>query len=303
MLHSLLMMSATLLMLSMMVAKQSRTLAARAVYPAMEQPAGQQVELTPVHGPQNAFQTPPPHIPRTRVHVVVTGDPEINQILTFTLYPFEEQFVYHIDYGDGYQQVARSRNRHLYSRPGNYKLSVTVLYGRDTVDYNQFNLHIHPSVSVTSHRPQPSSSPSSSMVMPRNEESVPQSPDEVQIIDQGNWNESQPASSIDQDEPLMAASVMPSFPGGDQALNRFLARNLKYPDAARNRGIEGKVVVQFVVERDGRLTNLQIIKGLGHGTEEAVMHTLARMPRWNPGEHLGELVRVHYTLPITFKLM
>lgn len=257
----------------------------------------------PPHQNQDVLSAVETLTPRTRVHVVVTGEPEINQVLTFTLYPYDDQFTYHIDYGDGYQQVARSRNRHLYGRPGDYHLSITVLYERDTVDYNQFSIHIRPSVSVTSPRVvyDDQGMTGGGMVMPRNEE-IPEpveSTEEVEIVDLGEWDE----STTNKEDVYFAVSEMPSFPGGEMELQRFLAKFVTYPEEARRRDVEGQVVVKFIVEPDGRLTNFEIIKALGYGCEEEVLHTLARMPRWEPGEHLGELVRVYYTLPITFKLM
>ncbi len=243
-------------------------------------------------------------IPRTRVHIVVTGDPEVNKVLTFTLYPFDDQFTYHIDYGDGYKQVARSKNRHLFTQAGNYRFAVTVLYGRDTVDFNHFTLQIREAAPISAYRP-PQNPPggNSGFVMPRTEEVDPSEQEEVSIVDQGNWEQDYTYPEAENEEPLMQAEIMPSFPGGDGELQRFLSRNLVYPDAARARNIEGKVVVQFVVETDGRLTNMNIIRELGYGCEAEVLHALARMPRWNPGRQDDQVVRTYYVLPVTFKLM
>ncbi|MEM9984486.1 MAG: energy transducer TonB [Bacteroidota bacterium] len=242
-------------------------------------------------------------IPRTRVHIVVTGDPEVNKVLTFTLYPFDDQFTYHIDYGDGYKQVARSKNRHLFTQAGNYRFAVTVLYGRDTVDFNHFTLQIREAVPISAYRPPQPTGGNSGFVMPRTNETEIPAQEEVSIVDQGNWEQDYTYPESVDDEPYMQAEVMPSFPGGDGELQRFLSRNLVYPDEARARSIEGKVVVQFIVETDGRLTNMSIIRELGYGCESEVLHALARMPRWNPGRQDGQVVRTYYVLPVTFKLM
>jgi len=253
-----------------------------------------QAQLTEVDGDLS-----PVPIPRTRVHVLVTGDPEINHILTFGLYPYEDKFTYHIDYGDGHKQIARAKNRHSYHRSGDYHLTIIVLYGRDTVDVNPFTLHIRPTVSVNAKSVKNHTPSSNSSVMPRDVAPRDAAEREVRIVDHGNWDDRRREAVSG---PLMAAEKMPSYPGGEQALKRFLAQALNYPKEAREHNIEGQVVVQFVVETDGRLTNLNIIKGLDHGCDTAVLHALARMPRWIPGEHEGRIMPVYYTLPINFQL-
>ena len=123
-----------------------------------------------------------------------------------SLYPFDDQFTYHIDYGDGYQQIARSRNRHLYGRPGDYHLSVTVLYGRDTVDFNQFSIYIRASISPsTPNVVYNDQGMGGGMIMPRNDEEPQPVEEQLEIVDLGEWEDS-PSSS---QEVLLFSSVMP----------------------------------------------------------------------------------------------
>jgi TonB family protein len=95
---------------------------------------------------------------------------------------------------------------------------------------------------------------------------------------------------------------MPEFPGGTKSLMKFLNENLAYPEEARKNGIEGKVVSQFMVNEDGSLTDLKIVKGLGYGCDTEVLRLINLMPPWNPALQHGKTVKVIYTLPVVFKL-
>jgi protein TonB len=95
---------------------------------------------------------------------------------------------------------------------------------------------------------------------------------------------------------------MPEFPGGEQALYEFLAKNIKYPQAAKDSNIQGKVFVQFVVERDGSITNHKVLRDIGGGCGEEAMRVVKMMPKWKPGEIRGQIVRVQYVLPVKYEL-
>ena len=96
--------------------------------------------------------------------------------------------------------------------------------------------------------------------------------------------------------------VMPEYPGGEQAMMNFVATNVKYPQAALDKNISGRVMVQFVVEKDGSVTDVKTVKGIGGGCDEEAVRVLKAMPKWKPGKEKGKAVRVQYLLPITFKL-
>jgi len=95
----------------------------------------------------------------------------------------------------------------------------------------------------------------------------------------------------------------PEFPGGDKALREFILNNLNYPEIARKTGITGTVYVQFVVEKDGSISDVKVVRGIGGGCDEEAVRVVKSMPKWKPGKQRGQPVRVYFTLPIEFKLM
>lgn len=95
---------------------------------------------------------------------------------------------------------------------------------------------------------------------------------------------------------------MPQFRGGIEALSNYLSRKLRYPTSAQTNNIEGTVVVTFVIGTNGEITNVEVLKGLGFGTEEEAARVVASMPRWEPGRQNGRAVPVRYTLPIRFRM-
>ena len=94
----------------------------------------------------------------------------------------------------------------------------------------------------------------------------------------------------------------PEFPGGMQALVNYLQRTLKYPAAASRGNISGKVYVSFVVNTNGELTDVTVLKGIGFGCDEEAVRVVSQMPRWKPGKQSGRAVKVRFNLPITFAL-
>jgi len=99
-----------------------------------------------------------------------------------------------------------------------------------------------------------------------------------------------------------AVEHAPDFPGGVDKFYKFLQQNIKYPAEARNKKVEGKVFVSFIVEKDGALSNLKIIRYLGAGCGNEALRVMKLSPKWNPGVQNGHKVRVQYTLPIAFTL-
>lgn len=102
--------------------------------------------------------------------------------------------------------------------------------------------------------------------------------------------------------PFNTVEKMPEPYGGAAAWNKFLSKNLKYPDMAVNEHVQGKVWVSFIVEKDGHLSNIVIERGPGYGTNEEAMRVLKLAPAWKPGIQNGQPVRVRYTLPINFQI-
>ena len=95
---------------------------------------------------------------------------------------------------------------------------------------------------------------------------------------------------------------MPSFPGGDAELMKFLHDHIKYPVVAEENGIQGRVIAQFVVERDGSISDVKVIKSVDPSLDKEAVRVLKSMPKWIPGKQNGSAVRVKYTVPVTTRL-
>lgn len=94
----------------------------------------------------------------------------------------------------------------------------------------------------------------------------------------------------------------PSFPGGEEAFSKFISHTVKYPKEARDKNIQGRVIASFIVEEDGSLSNIKIVRGVGYGTDEEALRVLESSPKWKPGMQNGHTVRVQYAVPISFAL-
>ncbi|GGH16951.1 M56 family metallopeptidase [Mucilaginibacter phyllosphaerae] len=103
-------------------------------------------------------------------------------------------------------------------------------------------------------------------------------------------------------EVFISVEQAPSFPGGDAAFGKFLATNVRYPKAAREANLQGRVVASFIIEKDGSLSNIKVIRGVGMGIDEEAVRVLGLSPNWNPGIQNGHNVRVSYAVPINFAL-
>jgi protein TonB len=95
---------------------------------------------------------------------------------------------------------------------------------------------------------------------------------------------------------------MPSFPGGPSALFEYLSKNIKYPVVAEENGIQGRVIVTFVVEKDGSITDVRVVKSVDPSLDKEAQRVVKSMPKWIPGKQNGAPVRVKYTVPVTFRL-
>ncbi|GGZ38985.1 protein TonB [Echinicola pacifica] len=104
------------------------------------------------------------------------------------------------------------------------------------------------------------------------------------------------------DEIFDVVETMPTPPGGMEGWNKYLSKNLKYPTQARRMGIEGTVYVVFVVNTDGSIQDVGILRGIGGGCDEEAMRVVKNAPKWEPGKQRGRPVRVKMRLPIRFKL-
>lgn len=98
------------------------------------------------------------------------------------------------------------------------------------------------------------------------------------------------------------AEKMPEYPGGQAALFAFLNKNLRYPTLQQELGIQGKVICQFVVNKDGSIIDIEVVKSVDPALDKEAMRVISQMPKWTPGFQQDKTVRVKYTLPINFKL-
>lgn len=111
-----------------------------------------------------------------------------------------------------------------------------------------------------------------------------------------------PADSTAKDEVFMVAEQMPEFPGGMKELLKFLQNNLKYPENAMKNNVQGRVIVQFVVEKDGTLTEFKVARSVDPDLDAEALRVLQIMPKWKPGMQRGKIVRVKFAVPVSFKL-
>ena len=121
-------------------------------------------------------------------------------------------------------------------------------------------------------------------------------PSEVQTKD------SSTTASETSETPLEVAEIMPEFPGGTEALLSFIKDNLKYPQKAIDEQTEGRVIVQFVIDKTGKVSSPEVIRGVTSELDQAALDIVSALPDWKPGEQDGQKVNVKYTLPVVFKL-
>ena len=104
------------------------------------------------------------------------------------------------------------------------------------------------------------------------------------------------------EEIFVVVEKQPEFPGGTTALMKFLGDNIKYPVIAQENGIQGRVITNFVVERDGSISDVQVVRGQDPSLDKEAIRVIKTMPKWTPGQQRGKPVRVRFTLPVVFRL-
>lgn len=114
--------------------------------------------------------------------------------------------------------------------------------------------------------------------------------------------EEKPVEKPKPEEIFTAVEQPPTFPGGEAAMMKWLSNNLRYPDAAQQNGISGRVIVSFVVEKDGSISQASVAKGVDKDLDAEAIRVVKKMPKWQPGKNNGQAVRTKFTLPVVFKL-
>jgi protein TonB len=121
---------------------------------------------------------------------------------------------------------------------------------------------------------------------------------EIQLIEIDPEPEPDPV----EEAPFTIVEDMPEFPGGEAKLYEFLAKHTKYPPMAKDAGIQGIVYLSFVVEKDGSISSIEVLRGIGAGCDEESVRVLKKMPKWVPGKQRGKTVRVNYRMPFRYKM-
>ena len=106
----------------------------------------------------------------------------------------------------------------------------------------------------------------------------------------------------DESQVFTVVEEMPKFPGGQGALLEFLANNIQYPAEAKQNGTQGRVSTCFIVEKDGSISNVEILRSVSPALDAEAVRVIKAMPKWEPGKQRGQAVRVKYTVPVTFRL-
>ena len=112
-----------------------------------------------------------------------------------------------------------------------------------------------------------------------------------------------PVEEEEEEVIFVVVESMPEFPGGQQAMMRYIGENIKYPVIAQENGIQGRVICQFVIEKDGKVTDIQVVRSSGEPSlDKEAVRVINSMPKWKPGKQRGKPVRVKYTIPVNFRL-
>ena len=107
---------------------------------------------------------------------------------------------------------------------------------------------------------------------------------------------------VEEQQIFQVVEEMPEFPGGMGECMKFLGKNIKYPTISQENGVQGRVIVQFVVNRDGSIVDPVVVRGVDPYLDKEALRVIATMPKWKPGKQRGKAVRVKYTVPVMFRL-
>ena len=116
----------------------------------------------------------------------------------------------------------------------------------------------------------------------------------IEVVEDDNF--------FDEDDIFQVVEEMPEFPGGEEKLLEYLGKNIHYPERAREQGVQGRCIIEFVIERDGTVTEPKIVRSLESQCDNEAVRVIKSLPKWKPGKQKGKPVRVKYTVPVQFKL-
>ena len=135
------------------------------------------------------------------------------------------------------------------------------------------------------------------------EESTIQASDDIQQAVEVKYVEVEvEEEEVDEQQIFTVVEEMPSFPGGMGECMKWLSKNIKYPTISQENGVQGRVIIQFVVNKDGSIVDAQVARGVDPYLDKEALRVVGQMPKWKPGKQRGKEVRVKYTLPVMFRL-
>ena len=134
------------------------------------------------------------------------------------------------------------------------------------------------------------------------EESTIQASDDTQTAVEVKYTPVEVEEEVEEQQIFQVVEEMPEFPGGMGECMKFLSKNIKYPTISQENGVQGRVIVQFVVNRDGSIVDPVVVRGVDPYLDKEALRVIATMPKWKPGKQRGKAVRVKYTVPVMFRL-
>lgn len=134
------------------------------------------------------------------------------------------------------------------------------------------------------------------------EATIASTEDQTEYIDITEFETIQVEEEPEEEQPFMVVEDMPEFPGGQAALLEYLRKNIKYPSICRENGIQGRVLIQFIVNKDGSIVDPEVVKSVNPYLDKEALRVISTMPSWKPGSQRGKPVRVKFTVPVNFKL-
>lgn len=163
---------------------------------------------------------------------------------------------------------------------------------------------IVPISQVTPPPPPPPPAPTTVIEIVDDEEEIEEELEVLDLeVDQDTEIEFVEVEEEEEEEQIFTiVENMPEFPGGQEALFKYLGKSIKYPSMAVDAGIQGRVYVSFMVDKDGKVKNAKVLRGIGGGCDEEAIRVINAMPKWSPGKQRGQAVKVQYTLPVLFSL-
>lgn len=268
--------------------------------------------------------------------LILKGRLQSQQRIIFAVSGFRDQHSYTLDFGDGYRQEIRRQAAYMYAKPGYYQVKLTMTTALGQIKQRVRTIHIQ---SPTTRAGNPTQQQPSTLVIADFNEELDEVMEDANsysqdatasfipsAIEENNQTEligppkpdslfshqgnpeigDQPRSEAKPfavtDEPYIMPEVAPEFPFGSSEMKNFLDANIVYPELATDLHVEGTVVARFVVDREGNISDVTILKGIGYGCDREVKRVIRKMPNWKPGEIDGQKVNSYFVLPVKFIL-